>query len=153
MKRLSAILDSLWIFATVLMFGVGCTWASKSGATGPEAKTKTSVVTVFSKADLNGLSVETKLSPTNYTSGTVLDEASIDPETETIPAALGMAQQSNEFNQQMQLLLLQKFLKDDEDSEPQVSPEDRELLNQIPDLRADMDAILEAINANTPTDE
>lgn len=148
MKRLTPLLSiPLLAFVFSLTLG-GCTYAAKVGKTGEDAKTKTTLVSVFSKADVSDLSVDTELTPTNYVSGTKLDSASIDPETETIPAALGVVQQSNEFNQQMQLLLMDRLLSPPDP--PTVNTNEIRLASALESL-AESQARIEALIARRET--
>ena len=141
-SRMKPLFLMLTLIAFITLSLQGCTIAGKTGQLGPDQFTKTKIVSVFSKADLNDLEVDTGLTPTNYTSGTSLASASVDPETETLPVLAGMAQQANEFNQQMQMALISRMFPEDD---PEPSEVDLKTIEALDRLSASQERIEAAL--------
>lgn len=150
MKRL----ESACFFALVLTLSAllsGCVSISERAELADGSTTSTRGLSFWSKTGLPLADSSKELTPENYSRDSKIEGLETDPETETVGAMAGMigsvfgAQQ--QANETLTLALVESIRPDP--TEP-LSESDRELLEQIPDLRKDLAEIKEALNQETP---
>ena len=178
MKRLSAILDFVLVFGTVAIVLSGCgvstgvayketteTLDANGAVTGRETvEVERKSNAINSKVELKDLQSTLAYSPINgLSSGLSTSDFQGSPETkafDTIERSLALwrgMQVSQESGTAEKLSPLEEVLLlrvlEPEAQPPAISDEDQELLKELPKLREEMAAILEAIKDATPTEE
>lgn len=144
--------ESAWFFLLILVLSVllsGCVSISERAELADGSATSTRGLSFWSKTGLPLADSSKELTPENYSRDSKIEGLETDSETETVGAMAGMigsvfgAQQQT--NESLTLALIESMR-----SQESLSASDRELLEQIPDLRKDLAEIKEALNQESP---